>query len=190
MNNQNILKFFGSRLNLKLDSSEYYDYELSKIEGDYNTNVLDFSSPIIYDSLKVDDSLEDFCSNIIKIKLVEVDNSINDPDYIYSGLSAIFNYNDFTSHFNTTGYTYSHTILNNDVYTYIGISGEIHYFKIHSYFCDNIVIPENDFYYLIIPNNDVNNLIIPNNDFLHLLIPNNDFLHLLIPNNDLNYQIL
>jgi len=53
MNNQNILKFFGSRLDVKLDSSEYYDYELSKIGNDYNKEVLDFSGPIFYNSLKI-----------------------------------------------------------------------------------------------------------------------------------------
>jgi hypothetical protein len=48
MNNQNILKFYGSQLDLKLDSSEYYDIELTKTEDDYSTDVLDFSSPLIY----------------------------------------------------------------------------------------------------------------------------------------------
>jgi hypothetical protein len=27
MNSQNILKFYGSKLDIKLDSSEFYDYE-------------------------------------------------------------------------------------------------------------------------------------------------------------------
>ena len=71
MNNQNILKFFGSRLDVRLDSSEYYDYELSKTELDYDTDVLDLSKPIVYSSLKIDDSLEDFCANVIKINSEE-----------------------------------------------------------------------------------------------------------------------
>jgi len=48
MNNQNILKYYGTRLDAKLDSSEYYDYELSKVVGDYNSDVLDLSTTISY----------------------------------------------------------------------------------------------------------------------------------------------
>ena len=57
MNNQDILRFSGSKLDVKLDSSEYYDYELSKVEGDYNVGVLDLNSPITYESLKINDTL-------------------------------------------------------------------------------------------------------------------------------------
>ena len=46
MNNQNILKFYGSKLDIKLDSSELYDYELSKVRGDYNVDVLDLRTQI------------------------------------------------------------------------------------------------------------------------------------------------
>lgn len=56
MNTQNILKFYGSRLDIKLDSSEYYDYEIGKTEGDYNTEVLDFTTPITYSNLVFDSS--------------------------------------------------------------------------------------------------------------------------------------
>lgn len=56
MNNQNILKFFGSKLDVKLDSSEYYDYEIAKNEYDYDTDVLDLTTPIIYDSQIIDSS--------------------------------------------------------------------------------------------------------------------------------------
>jgi len=54
MNTQNILKFYGSKLDLKLDSSEFYDYEISKVQGDYDTDVLDLTTPIVYSSLKID----------------------------------------------------------------------------------------------------------------------------------------
>jgi hypothetical protein len=47
MNNQNILKFYGTKLDVKLDSSEYYDYELTKLDDDYNKDVLDLSTPIV-----------------------------------------------------------------------------------------------------------------------------------------------
>ena len=57
MNTQNILKFYGSKLDLKLDSSEFYDYEISKVQGDYDTDVLDLTTPIVYSSLKIDNDL-------------------------------------------------------------------------------------------------------------------------------------
>ena len=36
MNSQNILKFYGTRLDAKLDSSEFYDYEID-IREDFQT---------------------------------------------------------------------------------------------------------------------------------------------------------
>jgi hypothetical protein len=54
MNNQNILKFYGSKLDVSLDSSEYYDYEISKVETDYVTEVLDLTTPITYSSQIID----------------------------------------------------------------------------------------------------------------------------------------
>jgi len=54
MNSQNILKFYGSKLDISLDSSEYYDYEISKVESDYDLKVLDFSTPITYISKIID----------------------------------------------------------------------------------------------------------------------------------------
>lgn len=54
MNTQNILKFFGSKLDVKLDSSEYYDYELSNIQDDFDSDVLDFNTPIVYSGMTID----------------------------------------------------------------------------------------------------------------------------------------
>jgi hypothetical protein len=54
MNTQNILKFYGSKLDLKLDSSELYDFELVKTTIDYNTDVLDLTNEITYPSLIID----------------------------------------------------------------------------------------------------------------------------------------
>jgi hypothetical protein len=54
MNTQNILKYFGSKLDVKLDDSEYYDYELGTIQNDFDSDVIDFSTPIIYTSLTID----------------------------------------------------------------------------------------------------------------------------------------
>lgn len=56
MNTQNILKYYGSKLDVKLDSSEFYDYELCNIQDDFDSDVLDFTTPIEYSSLIVDSS--------------------------------------------------------------------------------------------------------------------------------------
>ena len=55
MNSQNILKFYGSKLDLKLDSSEFYDFELSN-DTNYNSDVLDLTNEILYTGLTVDSS--------------------------------------------------------------------------------------------------------------------------------------
>ena len=73
------------------------------------------------------------------IRIDEFDNTVNDSSYIYSGLTLILNYTGFTGHFDTTGHTYSNVILNNDVYTYTGITGETHYFEIHDFYYDTIL---------------------------------------------------
>jgi hypothetical protein len=54
MASQNILTFYGSKLDLKVDYSELYDYELSKIQYDYDCEVLNFNTPIDYSSLVLD----------------------------------------------------------------------------------------------------------------------------------------
>ena len=56
MNRQNILNFYGSKFNLKLDSSELYDFELGKTTVDYNTDVLDLTNEITYTGLTIDSS--------------------------------------------------------------------------------------------------------------------------------------
>jgi hypothetical protein len=127
MNTQNILKFYGSRLDVKLDSSEFYDYEISKVQEDYNEDVLDLTVPITYTGLTIDTGLAYASCSRNTITLSEYDNSSNDPDYIYSGLSFTLDYDNFVGYF---GSPYEFTILNNDIYTYTGITGETHYFKI------------------------------------------------------------
>ncbi len=130
MNTQNILKFYGSKLDVKLDHSEYYDYEISKVMGDYNTEVLDLTTPIIYTGLTINDSLYGASCSKTTIRLIEYDNSVNDSSYVYSGISFTFNYNPFVLNF---GPTYQETILNNDVYTFVSMSGNTHYFRILGY---------------------------------------------------------
>lgn len=56
MNTQDILKFYGSKLDIFLDQSEYFDYELAKNEVDYDTDILDLSNPITYESQIIDSS--------------------------------------------------------------------------------------------------------------------------------------
>lgn len=132
MNTQNIFKSFGSLLDVKIDSSEYYDFDLAKTQNDYDTSTLNYNTPIQYDSLVIDESLENFYSNRNTITLVEVDNP-NITGYTYSGLSITVDYNLFLNNFNTSGYSYSNIILNNNIYTYTGFPGEVHYFKIDKF---------------------------------------------------------
>ncbi len=130
MNTQNILKFYGSKLDVKLDSSEYYDYELGKVDIDYNTDVLDLSREIVYNTIKINNTLSgmDCLRNLITLN--EYDNTVNDEDYIFSGLTITLGYSDFISHFD---FPYEHTILNNDVFVFTGITNETHYFTISNY---------------------------------------------------------
>ena len=130
MNRQNILNFYGSKLDLKLDSSELYDYELGKVDLDYNSDVLDLDTEITYNSVKINNSLSNMDCARNTITLQEFDNRVNDEEYIFSGLTFTLNYSVFVSYF---GATYQHTILNNDVFVLTGLTNEIHYFTIYQY---------------------------------------------------------
>ena len=130
MNRQNILNFYGSKLDLKLDSSELYDYQLTKNGVDYDTDVLDLSTPIVYNTLKIDNSLEDL--DCVKTRITLVEDNINDllTPYSYLGLSMTLPYNEFVSYFGT-GYTY--TILDGNRFKFTLFNNEDHYFKIYGY---------------------------------------------------------
>lgn len=130
MNTQNILKFYGSKLDVKLDSSEFYDFELSKVDNDYNAEILDLTQPITYSTLKIDDNLENFDCNRTTITLVEYDNTINDELYSYSGFSTTLDFENFCSSLDNS---HKYRILNNDVYTYIDVSGKTHYMYIDGF---------------------------------------------------------
>ena len=88
----------------------------------------------VYPNLIYEKDFENSLCYFDTIGLIEYDNSINNINYIYSGITLIFNLTGFTSHFDTTGHTYSNIILNNDVYTYTGITGETHYFQILNFY--------------------------------------------------------
>jgi hypothetical protein len=130
MNRQNILNFYGSKLDLKLDSSELYDYELGKVDLDYNSDVLDLDTEITYNSLKINNSLSNMDCARNTITLQEFDNRVYDEEYIFSGLTFTLSYSVFVSYFAST---YQHTILNNDVFVLTGLTNEIHYFRIYQY---------------------------------------------------------
>lgn len=130
MNTQNILKYYGTRLDVKLDSSEFYDYEIAKTQTDHNTDVLDLSRPITYDSLVISDSLANFACNRTTITLTEFDNRVNNPSYVYSGFSTTIAFEAFV---NKIAHFHKYMILNNDVYLWKGEGDRIHYMKISGY---------------------------------------------------------
>ena len=130
MNTQNILKFFGSKLDVKLDSSEFYDYGVVKVLDDHNTDVLDLSTSITYSTLKIDDSLENFDCARTTISLVEYDNRVNDPSYPYSGFSTTIGFDDFC---NGLSFYHKYQILNNDVYLFNDNNNSVHYMTISGY---------------------------------------------------------
>ena len=130
MNRQNILNFYGSKLDLRLDSSELYDFELGKTQGDYDTEVIDINNPIVYSTLVINTNLTDFDCNRTTITLTEYDNRINDQYYPYSALTTTISYSGFT---NFISNYHKRVILNNDVYRFMGITGEVHYMRITGY---------------------------------------------------------
>ena len=83
MNTQNILKFYGSKLDLKLDYSDFYDFELHN-ENDYNKEILDITTPITYTGLTFSsDCITGETLNNIKPWIIEVDQP-------YSGYTCDF----------------------------------------------------------------------------------------------------
>jgi hypothetical protein len=136
MNTQNILKFYGTKLDVKLDSSEYYDYEIAKLDDDYNKDVLDLSTPITYTGLIIDTDLTDF--DCIKSTIRLAEDNLNDiiSGYTYSGLSFTVDYLDFVNHF---GENFVNTILDSNWFEFTLLSGETHYFRIISYNSNKII---------------------------------------------------
>ena len=53
MNRQNISNFYGSKLDLRLDSSELYDFQISN-DVDYDENLLDLNNEINFTGLTID----------------------------------------------------------------------------------------------------------------------------------------
>ena len=136
MNSQDILRNSRLGFDIVLDNSETYDYELAIFDGDYDSQVIDFDNQINYDTLSVNTSLEGFKTTKVSIIVCEIDNTLNDPTYIYSGITESFSWPEFCNHFDivddegTILHYYENFQLNNDVFTYTGFTGETHYFKI------------------------------------------------------------
>ena len=128
MNSQNILKFWGSKLDLQLDSSEYYDYEISKTELDYDDLVLDLDNTIVYTGLTINTTgvVGTDCTRDT-ISLVEYNNTVNDSGYTYSALTWTLYYSAFTATLSN-----SDIILQNDVYSF-ELSGNTHYLRNNGY---------------------------------------------------------
>ena len=60
-------------INLKLDNSELYDFELFGVDNDYDISLLDFTTSINYDSLVIDSnclSLKYFIREYLSLKLI------------------------------------------------------------------------------------------------------------------------
>ena len=56
MANQNILNFYGTKLDLKVDYSELYDFELAKVDDDYDISLLDLTTEINHTGLTFNSS--------------------------------------------------------------------------------------------------------------------------------------
>jgi len=138
MNSQDILRNLGISLDVELDNSETYDYEIAGFDGDYDPKVIDFTNPIGYD-IAIQNNLTNDSILKICVELCEIDNTPNDPNYVYSGITETIRFEDFTEHFNIEDsegnilHAYKNFILNNDVFTYTGYTGETHYFKVCGY---------------------------------------------------------
>lgn len=131
MNSQNILKYYNRNLDVKLDTSEFYDYQIDDKFDDIDLSLLNYSEPINYNLLKIEEFLNDFSCERTTIKLDEY--NYQSTGYTYSGLTLTISYSGFTSYFSTSGISFNDIILNNNIFIYTGITNEIHYFKIVSY---------------------------------------------------------
>jgi len=118
MNTQNILKFYGFILDVKLDSSEYYDFELTT-DNDYDHSVLDFTSggTKTYDKLVFDSS----CLTNINLPItIEINSG-------YTEDNCNFLINDRVEKGWTLDLIFDKTNINwsdGKTFYYLGISGE------------------------------------------------------------------
>lgn len=146
MNSQNILKYYNRNLDVKLDTSEFYDYQIDDKLDDINLSLLNYSEPIDYNSLKIEEFLNDFSCEKNTIKLDEY--NYQTTGYTYSGLTLTLSYSGFTNYFTVSGISFNDIIINNNIFVYTGITNQIHYFKITSYnagkFIDQRLLTQNE----------------------------------------------
>ena len=133
MNSQDILRILGFSLDIKLDNSETFDYTIAEFDTDYDQKTLSNTLPFNIGSSVVN-YMGDTTNQIQTIKLCEIDNGSES----YSGITYVVSFDEFVSHFNTEDYDYENILLNNDVFTYTGLTHpngeqETHYFKICGY---------------------------------------------------------
>jgi hypothetical protein len=81
MNSQNILKFFGSKLDISIDNSEFYDYQIDSNGSDYDKDVIDFDTLIDYNSLTLtSDCITGTTLNGIKPWSIPINNQYQEYD--------------------------------------------------------------------------------------------------------------
>jgi hypothetical protein len=115
MANQNILSFYGSKLDLKVDYSELYDFELTNVQDDFDSQVLDFTTPISYTGLTIDSS----CLTGVTTPYFEV--NVNEP---YTGGTCDFTVRRRTEKGWTLDYVFSGTVSGSTFY-YLGIKDDL-----------------------------------------------------------------
>lgn len=105
MNTQNILNSHGVNIDLKLDSSEFYDYDLDHNKYDYNEYLLNLTKPIFYEKLIIDSNCLNNNINNIKPWEIEINvpYQIDDCDFTVKkrtefgwSLNMVFNKEDLT----------------------------------------------------------------------------------------------
>jgi hypothetical protein len=120
MYSQNILNYYGSKLDLALDSSQLYDFEIAKTENDFDNELLDLTSEITYTSLVIDSSCVTSGLNTIKPWVIE----IAEP---YTGETCDFTVRKRTEKGWTLNFVFnreSNPWISGNTFYYWGISGE------------------------------------------------------------------
>ena len=138
---QNYLGVNKGRIKLRLDTSELYDYNLSNNFDDLYLDVINNDASLSSDGLIIDDNLIGHQSFLFSILLSEFDNSINDENYIYSGLTLTLNFTKFKNYLNINNVFYEDVFLNSHVYVYTGFTNEVHYFKIDDFNQEEYIDP-------------------------------------------------
>ena len=120
MNRQNILNYYGSKLDLKLDSSDLYDYQLTTNEVDYDTDVLDLTTPITYSALTIN-------SNCLTTNLNDQKPWVVPVDSRYTGDTCDFTVRRRTEKGWTLDFVFNRDENNwssGNIFYYLGVDGD------------------------------------------------------------------